>query len=118
MSMAQSQTRSDGSEVRFNHGVVAEDGQPDVGVTTRALRRAIGHADNEDDAATFADLFQRLVEQRQYTEGHHAVTVEFTETEVNMLHLAHMIAADSIPEFDRDFAETFRDHKKRLPTSA
>lgn len=107
-----------GSEVRFNHGVAAKEGRADLTVCNRALRRAIVNADSEEDAAVFADLFTRLVEQGQYTEGHHPVSVELTETEVNHLHLAHMIAADSLPEFDGEFGETFRQNKKRLPTKA
>jgi len=116
--MSQKVADMGGSEVRFNHGVSQTDGRADVQVCTRALRRAIMHADNEDDAAAFADLFTRLVEQQQYTEGHHAVSLELSDMEIRYLHLAHMMAADSMPEFDSDFAETFRQNKKRLPTEA
>lgn len=115
--MAVSQ-RGSAVETAFNHGVAVSEERADILVCTRALRRAIVHADNEEDAAAFADLFTRFVEQRQYTEGHHPVTVELEGEEVNYLHLAHMMAADSLPEFDGEFAETFRENKKRLPTSA
>lgn len=105
----------DGSEVRFDHGLAVQEGRPDLSETIRALRRAIMYADNEDDAATFGDLFTTLAEQQQYTEGHHPVSVTLSDMEVRYLHLAHMIAADSFPEFDREFGETFRENKKLLP---
>jgi len=115
-----SQTVADmgGRKVRFNHGLAVSEGQPSVDVSNRALRLAIVATDNESDAAVFHALWQRLTNAEQYTEGHHEVSVEVSQEEVNHLHLAHMVAIESIPEFDAAFAESLRENKKALPTSA
>jgi len=116
MSTTQPSTADD-STVAFNHGFSQADGRADINTTTRALRKAVSHADSESDAADFAELFTSLVSRRQYTEGHHAVSLELSDMEIRHLHLAHMMAADSMPEFDSEFAETFRDNKKLLPSA-
>jgi len=110
-----SQTFADmgGVELAFDHGVAEDETRPDVAVTIRALRRAIGRTADDTDAAVMAELFTQLVRERQYTEGHHPVRVEVTEEERNRLHLAHLVAADNIPE--DDVAETFIQNKKKLP---
>ena len=115
MSTTQTSTADD-STVAFNHGLSQADGRADINTTTRALRKAVGHSDSESDAADFAELFTSLVNRRQYTEGHHAVTVSLTDEEIRLLHLAHMVAADSRPSWDGETVEAFAENKERLPT--
>lgn len=106
-----------GNKVAFDHGLDQQGGRADVTVTKRALRKAIPHADCEEDAAAFSELFTRFVEQSGYTEGHHAVRVSLAEEEIRMLHLAHMVAADATGSWQNDRRKQFRENKRKLPSA-
>lgn len=102
--MAQITAADDGSEVRFNHGLAVEEGRPDIGTTASAVRTALRHASNDDEFERFDALFRRLVDRRDYTEGHHPVRVSLSDDERNTLILAHWIAADRVPSLADKFS--------------
>jgi hypothetical protein len=107
-----------GSEVRFNHGVAVQEGRPGLETAITALRRATGRVSDDDAAAVMEGLFNSLVRRRQYTEGHHPVRVELSDRQLGHLRLAHMVAADRLPESSADIAAEFRENRDKLPASA
>ena len=104
-------TMSETVAVRFNHGLVSEDGQPDAATTNRVLRMGIGHADDENDAEDMAAVWRKVSEAMQYTEGHHAVTLDLTVDELCTIRLAHRVACDAQTEV---LADGWEAHEKRF----
>lgn len=84
--MAGSQTRSDRSEVRFNHGLVSDDENADLTVTVRALRVAEAWADSDEMADRYAEVRSHISESAAHTEKHKAVRATVDKTVVNRAH--------------------------------